>query len=105
MGLALELYRSLYPGGYKPVDSPKKCPTILYVVNLCLKPVSATGANMCVGIFIGRPVKPAFKASYREQATAKLDQLVLLSPTNMIKYRTSHIFVFIKLIDSKCLQV
>ena len=27
-------------------DSPKKCPTILYAVNLWLKPVSATGANM-----------------------------------------------------------
>ena len=25
-------------------DSPKKCPTILYAVNLWLKPVSATGA-------------------------------------------------------------
>ena len=26
-------------------DSPKKCPTILYAVNLWLKPVSATGAR------------------------------------------------------------
>ena len=26
-------------------DSPRKCPTILYTVNLCLKPVSATGAK------------------------------------------------------------
>ena len=26
-------------------DSPKKCPTILYAVNLWLKPVSATGAS------------------------------------------------------------
>ena len=27
-------------------DSPKKCPTILYAVNLWLKPVSATGAML-----------------------------------------------------------
>ena len=26
-------------------NSPKKCPTILYAVNLWLKPVSATGAS------------------------------------------------------------
>ena len=27
-------------------DSPKKCSTILYAVNLCLKPVSGTGARL-----------------------------------------------------------
>ena len=27
-------------------NSPKKCPTILYAVNLWLKPVSATGARL-----------------------------------------------------------
>ena len=28
-------------------DSPKKCSTILYAVNLWLKPVSATGVSLC----------------------------------------------------------
>ena len=33
------------PGDFR-YDSPKKCPTILYAVNLWPKPVSATGANV-----------------------------------------------------------
>ena len=35
-------------------DSPKKCPTILYAVNLWLKPVPATGARLFIDMFVFR---------------------------------------------------
>ena len=37
---------SLLPDIFR-YDSLKKCPTILYAVNLWLKPVSANGASLC----------------------------------------------------------
>ena len=38
-------------GPYFPIWQSKKCPTILYAVNLWLKPVSATGASLQCRIF------------------------------------------------------
>ena len=40
----------LWPDFFR-YDSPKKCPTILYAVNLWLKPVPATGASLQCRIF------------------------------------------------------
>ena len=56
---------------------PKKCPTILYAVNLWLKPVSATGAT----------VAPAFAGS-----SSRSDMFTLFRPS----------VVYILLIDIRC---
>ena len=45
-------FRPDYPTGSLIYDRPKKCPTILYAVNLWLKPVSATGASHNAHCFV-----------------------------------------------------
>ena len=51
-GSKIIYFRPDYPTGSLIYDRPKKCPTILYAVNLWLKPVSATGASHNAHCFV-----------------------------------------------------
>ena len=70
----LQILKKLFSTSFPDIsryESPKKCPTILYAVNLWLKPVSATGPGAKPPV--SQTIKMTFLKGFRSIINVGLD--------------------------------